>query len=447
MKDKIFIIWSGGTAAAHKVKTILENNHNYICMIGGGFGSKADSLTVGDTVIRQMKLCNQAIVIFQKKSGGEVSDNLYFELGFVTAMYGFKKVHCVCRKGETIALPSDFDNSFIEMVDGTDDDSFAESIVRYFLKRQKLSVDVNKMSLINNRHTMHDMIQAHYSDMGSRCSDYELAQYILFYMQAAVMFQDDSKALEELRDFKRRHNMEFSKEIAVAVNLSIALLEVQVGLNNADGTVYLGEASFRKYYNACKNLLEEIDEDDSGTFDEWARTFATENISYACCLYSQNPDTPESMRNSLLERTIRYAKKALESMEKLERVTPVEENNDDVGLIALFRAYVYRHLFIASKYLDNGEAGDWLSKALKQRAQLVRTFSDQAVDSTLYMNFEMEYYLVLVEYLNYTGKENIDPFEYEMYLSEIDEFIARIERNNSIHAFAKAVEQQRHQID
>ena len=116
MKDKIFLIWSGNNIIAQKVKTILETEHSYICIVGGSFEAGGQMLTVGDTVIKQMKGCNQAIIIFQNKDNNTISNNLYFELGFVASSYGLKKIHCVKRKTDNITLPSDFDNSFVKAV-------------------------------------------------------------------------------------------------------------------------------------------------------------------------------------------------------------------------------------------------------------------------------------------------------------------------------------------
>ena len=128
MKDKIFIIWSGSDRAAQLVKRTLEQEHKYICIVGGSFESSKQMLTVGDTVIRQMISCNQAIVIFQNRHDGRVSSNLYFELGFACSEYGLKKIHCVKRKGEAITLPSDFDNSFVEEIEGDSDEAFAQGV-------------------------------------------------------------------------------------------------------------------------------------------------------------------------------------------------------------------------------------------------------------------------------------------------------------------------------
>ena len=74
MKDKIFIIWSGSDRAAQLVKRTLEQEHKYICIVGGSFESSKQMLTVGDTVIRQMISCNQAIVIFQNSLSDFLND-------------------------------------------------------------------------------------------------------------------------------------------------------------------------------------------------------------------------------------------------------------------------------------------------------------------------------------------------------------------------------------
>lgn len=138
MKDKVFIAWSGSNEIAFRVKSILEKKYNYVCSIGGNSDNNSKFSSVGDTVIQQIKSCNQAIVIFQNRRDGSVSNNLFFELGYVMAMYGMKKVHCVKRKNEEVILPSDFDNSFVETLNESgDDEAFAKNIVSYFISRQK----------------------------------------------------------------------------------------------------------------------------------------------------------------------------------------------------------------------------------------------------------------------------------------------------------------------
>lgn len=443
MKDKIFLIWSGSNNVAKRIKYILEEEYNYICFVGGNNDNNSQMVSIGDTVIRQMKNCNQAIVLFQNKKDGGVSDNLFFELGYVSAKYGMKKVHCVKRSNEIIELPTDFDNSFVESIDALDDDDFARNIVNYFIGRQKLSVDTNKMYLINNRYLIHEMIQVHYSEAGSKCSDYELAQYILYYMQAAAMFQDDKKVLEELQEFRKNHGKEFSSELNISMNMSIDLLEVQVGLISRNDIVYISDKTFRPYFNRCSDLLDEINDDDSGNFDEWAKVFAAENLAYTCSLYAANTELNEDMRNYLFRKTIDYGKKCIDYIKNLESKTPCIENNDNIGLISLLKAYVFRHLFTASKMVEPESAGDWLKKSLKERKALLRNFGSNSIDTKLYNNFEMEYYMNLIEYIDYFGKDSIDEFEYMMYLNDIDGFISNYSNSNNVHAYIQKIENQR----
>jgi len=438
MKDRIFLIWSGNNTIAIKIKKILEMEHNYLCYVGGSHENNSQMFSVGDTVVKEMNTCNQAIVLFQNKENGAVSSNLFFELGYVSAKYGMKKVHCVKRENEKIALPSDFDNAFVEGLPCGSDDEYVENIVKYFLERQKLSVDENKMYLINNRYIIYEMLQMHYSSSGSKCSDYELAQYILFYMQAAVMYQDERKVLDELREFKRQHFNEFSEEVSEAVNLSIALLEVQLDLKYDGEVVYLSDDAFRKYFNACKDMLDEIKDDNSGLFDEWAKAIASENLAYACSMYALNPSLNENTRNFLFQKTIYFGNQCLGFLKLLSELKINIENNDVSGIISVFKSYVYRHLFLASRQVDKDNASKWLQLSIKERKNLLKNFDSNSTDSKIYSNFEMEYYLNLVEYLDYFDKSQIDEFDYIMYLSDIDGYISRIDKND-VHAFINRI--------
>lgn len=439
MKDKIFLIWSGNNSIVSKLKTLLETEHNYICYVGGNFENTSSSISIGDTVIRQLNMCNQAIVVFANRSDGNVSSNLFFELGFATAKYGMKKIHCVKRASDQIALPSDFDNSFVESIPSETDDQYVSGIIEYFLRRQRLSVDTNKMYLINNRYLIHEMLQTHYSEIGSKCSDYELAQYVLFYGQSGVMYQDDAKILDELQQFKKNHYSELSPELQQSINISTALLEVQINLVNDGSIVYISDQTFRKYYNACYNMLDDIADDNSGTYDEWARVILAENTTYVCQLYSANPHLSEKMKSDLAAKVIKKGMACLEYIDSLEASTPCIENNDKIGMIALFKAYIYRHLFNASCVVDSENAKKWLDLSLIERRQLLRSFDGNSIDSKIYSNFEMEYYLSLVEYLERYADEDIDDFEKMIYIDEINSYVVRYKNSNTVHPFIRKI--------
>ena len=442
MKDRVFIAWSGSNKVALLVKDILEKKYNYVCSIGGNSDNSSRFASVGDTVIQQIKSCNQAIVIFQNKAGGAVSNNLFFELGYVLSLYGTRKVHCVKREGEDVVLPSDFDNSFVESVaDGAEDEKFAEGIVEYFMGRQKMSINENKMYLINNRYLIHDKIASHYSEFGSKCSDYELAQYILFYVQAAHMFGDEKKVQKELLEFKHAHNFEFSAELSLAVNLGLSFFDMVRSIKTDPQTAdaYIDQEVFWKFKNDYAHYEKSIVDDTIGIFDEWMRVFVNEHLAFAYMLFANSATVTPEMRLMMQQKIVDYALRALECIEILEQRAPCRENNDEVGLISLFRAYIYRNLFLAKQQLGEGDAEEWLAKTLKERESLKNSFDRGTIDSKLYDNFCMEYYLSLVNYLSFhEGK--VDDFEVLMYKSEIKSYLSAVAQSNSENAFMKQIE-------
>lgn len=426
MKDQIFIAWSGSNEIPMQIKKILETK-SYKCTIGGNADNNSKFASVGDTVIQQMKTCNQAIVVFQNRADGMVSNNLFFELGYVLALYGQTKVHCVRRDNEQVVLPSDFDNSFVEPIAcNGDDESFVKGIINYFFERQKMSINVNKMLLINNRYKMHDYIQSHFSEQGSKCSDYELAQYVLFYAQAAHMFGDERKVCKEMKQFKDAYHSFFSDELSVAVNMCITFFEMVTQLHaTEDGEFYIDRSTFRRFRDNYLEYRAEITDDDMGTFDEWANVFLSEHMTYAYGLYACNPELTEENTRKNMEKSKEWAFQALADLKRLEVAACVKDNNDHKGIVSLFYAYVYRNLFISSKKLqeDESEILKWLEKTKKERTALKNNFEIGSIDSQLYDNFAMEYYLSLIEYLSYADELQLDEDDIEDYKDEIERFI------------------------
>ena len=149
------------------------------------------------------------------------------------------------------------------------------------------------------------------------------------------------------------------------------------------------------------------------------------------------------MRRYLWERVVYYGEMCLRFIVSLEDRTPSKENNDSIGLIGLFRAYIYRHMFNASIVVKQEKSEEWLIATLKERKNLLRNFDNNSIDSQIYFNFEMEYYLSLVEYLDYSNKANIDPFDYMMYLSDLDAFISHFENRNNMDAYVQKIVNQR----
>ncbi|MBE7020900.1 MAG: hypothetical protein E7411_05680 [Ruminococcaceae bacterium] len=438
MKDRVFIIWSGDNEAAKCVKQILERDYSYICVIGGNNDNSSSYASISDTVIQQMRTCNQAIVIFQNKQNGAVSENLFFELGYSFASYGATKVHCVRRNDDKINLPSDFDNSFVYPITCEDTvEAFAEKIVDYFMIRQKMSVNENKMFLIDNRYMIHEKIVCHYSEMGSQCSDYELAQYILYYMQAAMMFNDIGQIHKEILEFKRKYAYNFSHELELSVNICLSFFKLCLNIKEYRDThdVYIDEDTFFEAKKSYKHYLKLIKDDDLGIFDEWAKAFVSEHLNYIYMLFGNNLDIAPDIRANAYSSCIKYGKIALEDIEMLRKMKPSKENHDDRGLLALLKSYVTRNMYISKKYLGEEDAIDYLKESIDEREFLKNNYGNGIIDSQIYNIFCMEYYLALISYIDEVGEDELDEFDISMYRKKILAYLSVVEKNNNKTAY------------
>lgn len=411
MRGKVFIAWSGTRSVAEKVKEILDNEHDYICYIGGNSDNDSQYSSVGDTIIQQIKSCNQAIVIFQNKADGNVSNNVFFELGYVLARYGTRKIHCVKKREEQIVLPSDFDSSFVEPIASGDDEAFARGIVDYFLKRQKMSIPEEKMTLIDNRYQIKEKIASHYSSAGSKCSDYELAQYIIFYMQAAHMFDDEKKVQKEIEKFHREHNTEFSLELRCSVKMCLSFFKLTSAIKSypENSNVYINEDAFCEFRESYEQIFDDLDLSSpkvNDYYSQWMRTYVYNHYSFAYMLLANNESLDKEDRTGLHERAIEYSHKTLENLDVLESFGKKDDNADTIGLDSLIRAYVYRNLYVSNDFLGNKEeAKDWLYKTYKERSKLKNNF-EGIIDTQIQNTFLMEYYLAIIDYYNYMDSLN-----------------------------------------
>lgn len=439
MKDRVFIAWSGTCDIAIKVKNILENRCNYKCFIGGNGTNDSNFASVGDTVLQQIKSCNQAIVIFQKRKDGLISNNLFFELGYALASYGQTKVHCVKLANEELSLPSDFDNSFVEPIDDTSIETLVNGIVDYFLTRQKLSVNTNKMYLINNRYLIKDFIKRHFSEQGSKCSDYELAQYLLFYTQAAQMFDDVNAVRSELQAFKQAYQYNFSPELTVSVDICLTFFDLYSGIKIDNNVAFIDKSTYRKVKEKFENIELDIVEDNTGIFDEWAKVFTCDYMVFATDLFLGNPELTEERQNRIAQKTIELADECIARIERLQSVAPIIENNDHIGLLSLFKSYIYEHKFIAYDSLGEKEAVEWLKKTKREKSSLRKHFDYGTIDSHLSENLDMEYNLTLIKYLSYSEQLNLDEEEIEECVEEIGDFIAKTQNRTSNNKFMEKI--------
>ena len=439
MRGKVFIAWSGTRSVAEKVKEILDNEHDYICYIGGNSDNNSQYSSVGDTIIQQIKSCNQAIVIFQNKQDGNVSNNVFFELGYVLARYGTRKIHCVKKSEEKIVLPSDFDSSFVEPISSTDEEAFARGIVYYFLKRQKMSIPEEKMTLIDNRYKIKEKIASHYSAAGSMCSDYELAQYIIFYMQAAHMFEDEKKVQKEIEKFHREHSTEFSLELRSSVKMCLSFFKLvsEIKVYPETSNVYIDEDTFCEFRESYDQIYDDLDLEDPEVddyFSQWMRTYIYNHYSFVYMLLANNESLDMETRKDLHERAIDSSYKTLNNLVVLENSGKKDDSADVIGLDSLIRAYVYRNLYLSSDFLGKKEeAKEWLSKTVKERSKLRKNF-EGIIDTQLQNTFFMEYYLAIIDYYCY-----MDSLDKKHNLNSMKKYLDEVSKDKKENAYLRRI--------
>ena len=255
------------------------------------------------------------------------------------------------------------------------------------------------------------------------------------------MFGDERKIRKEIKQFKDQYHSYFSDELSTAVNICISFFDMILNIQvREDGEFYIDRSTFRQFRDKYNGFRDEIIDDDMGTFDEWAKVFISEHLTYAYSLYAMNPDISEEMRQKNMEQSKNWAEQTLVDLKILEETAPVRDNNDHKGLLSLFYAYVYRNLFLSCKYLNKeDEALAWLEKTRKERTALRNNFEIGIIDTQLYENFAMEHYLTLIEVLTYAEKFGLDEDDVEDYKEEIEAYIKESRRQSDHSKYVERI--------
>ena len=428
MKGRIFIAWSGRNDLALQVKDYLETE-DYTGIVGGA-ARATTGLFVGHTVLDEINHCNQAIFIVQKKENGIISNNLMFEFGYSLAKFNSNKIHVfyVDIDQNDTTIPSDIQGIWADYYKTADYEDVAKTISEKFLSDQRYIIPEDKMSVVNNYYGLKDLL-LHYTE-SPKCSEYELAQYILFFAIASYMHANEKEALACLQEFtKRLHNP--SKELALAASLSICYIETLSGIQKTAQTLYLRKEDFRTARRKLINMAEEVEKWQEDDFSQWLAVILYDVINYALILYASNPETSEERGMEFLKESLRYGVKCVEICDKLLL------NPQNQHFTELFKAYMYRNLAVAHKMLnsDTETIRSYLSASYKMRELLWDHYNEaQRINAIILENFEMEYFLALSEELEYME----DEFDREDFREDCEEYIRRVqaanrERSHFIH--------------
>ncbi len=439
MKGRIFIGWSGDTRIAEEVKAKLKKA-NYEGIVGGETGA-AKTLFLGQAILEEIDTCDQGIFVFQKKKDGHISPSTLFELGYALARLKANKIHIfyvdIPEKDESI--PTDLEGSWATHLFNVEEGMIDDKVIEIFLANQKKVFVGNKMEIINDYYEFRRDFDNYVKT--SFCSEYELAQYVLFFSQAAYMFNDVYEGQACLTKLANSLT-HISPELGTALRFAWGYLDIFVHVRAQEDILYLETIHFSDARETFSGVLKNLKSWPENEFKTWLELLALESLNYIHILGAACPDIPLDRRNRMLKNSIPYANRSLEKCEALTG-SPNNELNDlsnNEQCVTLYRAYMFRNLSTA--YLKLGETDkskEYLKQSYEERRKLLEYYKVKTISSRIFESIEMEYYLAISELLDYhedvdTLAESIDSCN--DYLDKIKKlhlekshFINRIEHN------------------
>ncbi len=419
MKGKVFIGWSGTNKLAYKVKASLEKE-NYEGVVGGQSGQDG-GLYVGAVVLNEIDGCNQALFVVQKKENERISNNLMFELGYALAKFNANKIHVVYVDidSEDKEIPSDLKGIWASHCSTEGDEKIEDEIVGKFLENQKNIIPEEKMSVIGSYYHMKEQIKKY--AYAPHCSEYEFAQYILFFSQAAYMYSNEKDALRALKELMNRLPNP-APSLDSAVRFAVCYLELFLFVKKEEDRLFIDRHDFRTLKRKLKSIEEKVEPMEKDDFTKWFLVFINDTINYSHILYSYNSEHTEEEKEEILNNSIPYAEKCLKYCEELK------ENKANALCLELYTAYMYRNLSTAYKQLPEGteKSHTYLNKSFEARKKLVEYYEMHDISTKLFDNFELEYYLALSECLEFVTDED----DFLDYKYDCEEYIKRVKELN-----------------
>lgn len=419
MKGKVFIGWSGQDTIAREVKNRLEEM-DYEGLVGGAT-RKTKTLFLGQSILNEIDSCNQAIFILQKKKDGRISPNTLFEFGYALSRFQTNKIHAfyigIPHKDESI--PSDIEGIWAESLSAADDTELAGKVVESFLRDQKNVIKENKMEIISSYYDKRHEFYMY----GSRpfCSEYELAQHVLFFSQAAYIMNDIHEALACLQQLALSRR-ETGNELEQALHFGQQYLNIFLNVSTDEGRLSLKNRYFVEAKNTFEGILKNVSEwPEENEFKTWFELLLYDMLNYIYILRAACPGTAVERCDGFLSKSLPFADECLKRCEKLEK------NDDDAQCVGLYRAYMYRNLATAYQKCsepNEEEVKKYLQLSYEERKKLLEYYKIRSISSRIFESFEMEYYIAVSELLDYPEDEDV----LDEYIESCSAYLERIKQ-------------------
>ena len=402
MKGKVFIGWSSDNSLALKVKAELKKN-DYNGIVGGK-AERSLEHGVGDTIIKQMRSCSAAIMLFTSRTdthyvctkcnkilgGKKLSGNMLFELGFLKGSLMPDRVFTVFIDDAVEYAPFDLKGIWDLHIEraSMSEESLAEEITKCFLLKQYNALSCAKIDMIADYSHLKNLIVDHL--VSPVYYENEMAEIIIMYSRSAYLFGNARSACDFLNEVL--HSDIDDDRMLLAVNSAIVYLKAICELEkDDDGKLFLSKKSYMRYSKDLKSYLEDAEQfPESDDFRLLLEMTVYSTLCFLNMVYYSGKGCDEG--TYALEREVCVL--AIESAHKFENAD--KQKNELFGVI--YETYAYRNFaFLCKSHNSLKEAEDAFEKSISARRRILDYYNSKDFDKTIFLGAESEYYLALTD--------------------------------------------------
>lgn len=458
MKDYVFIGWSRNLNLATVLKEKLKKE-GFVCVIGGEFEHNPPDVgtrrTVHETVINQMNRCNQAILLFQNTDNKGISENLIYELGYLSAQNSYTNVHIIkidITEDKLCLFPTDLHGVWgtnISTSDYSSDEEKASKIVEIFKKKQHHIKKKNKFEILNNHHFVEYEMRMHFET--PTMSDYDLASEIMVYTQSAFCYQEQIDIKQKMEKFNEqmRECGSSSEELRLSVEYALVTLDLFCSTipDKDSKSISMDEHTFNYYLDRYNSIVNRIiarfienkidvkkiysDKDfvSKNQFEALVLGQMQEHIAYLhhVYLYKKEEIITADDRKKYSKEGIEYCNKAIGILNVMK------DNSEDNMYAKLLLSYAYKCLSSFNANLSqNEECEKNQQESLKLRSELnTYVVNTPAIRHSLKDYIMLEYYHQVIEFVKNINEDN----KRKYYLIEIEKYVVERSKIDSVKSY------------
>ncbi len=424
MKDKVFIAWSGEHSRAETIRQKLKAL-KFDAVIGGNVNEEAENVFVGQTVISQMRSCAQAIFLIQTKSDGTISSNLLFEFGYLLNKLQFDKIHAFFLdiKENDAKIPSDIRGVWADYLSTATEEDVNEKMVKLFMGRQFQIIKDDKLNIIVNRYYYTNLIKNYLT--APQITEYELAQYLLFYPQVIYFNGQDEESETIINSFFQSYH-HYSDELQIALMFCKTSMEFYNVFFSKENNVLSEHEAYTKIYK-YEELLERVENLPETEFQIWLFAFIYEHLGFVLYYYLLSSQEDVLKKIEQYKKIIQYNQCALRYLNELS--DGKYASGENLYFSTLFKAYVYRQKAISHKNIflythspeDAKEGERCFVNSFKMRKILYNSFPNMRANEKVLGNMELDYYLSMseiIEFEEFSAKRERYKTELKNYLKK-----------------------------